>query len=159
MKVSVRKKLAAVFISLIVVLIGAILLTQNLTSPIANVSMKSRLLGKWSFPDRFGRIVFWEFGDSGLLKRHASDDPTDIDQYEWWVKDSVLTVREPMKLYDRIHHSAALALHGRKLNDARQEFRLSEVADGRWEMSWTDPDGQRSSVVMTRDDEQGVMNP
>lgn len=158
MKGSVRKKLAAVFVSLIVVLIGVIFLTQNLT-PIANVSM-SRLLGKWSFPDRFGGTIFWEFGDAGLLKRHASDDPTDIDQYEWWVKESVLTVREPMKFYHRIHHSAALALHGRKLNDARQEFQLSEIAEGRWQMSWTDPDGRRNSVVMTREhDEQSVMNP
>ena len=161
MKVSVRKKVAAVFVGLILVLIGVIFSTLDPTSSIANVSMKSRLLGKWSFPDRFGRTVFWEFGDSGVLNRHASDDTTDVDQWEWWVRDSVLTVRLPMKLSERIHHSAALALHGRKLNDARQEIRLSEVAEGRWRMSWIESDGREKSVIMTRvlDDEQRVVNP
>ncbi len=151
MKFIRRKTQVAIYFGIVIVLFAIICVVHNYTGPIVNVSPKRPLLGKWSFPDRFGRTIFWNLTDAGLLYRHASDDPTDVDQYEWWVKDAVLTVRLPMRLRDRIYHSTVLALRGRKLDDATQEFYLSEVAAGRWQISWIDPDGRRNSVIMTRE--------
>ncbi len=164
MKLTRRKAQIATFSGIAIVLFALICMLHNDTDPIANVAPKQFLVGKWSFVDRFGRTHFWNLTDAGLLYRHTSDDPTAVRKYEWWVKDGVLTARQRIELHDRLYHWAVLGVQGRKLNDQRTEFRLSEADAGSWQMSWVGGDGRRNSTILRReissalDDERSNLN-
>ena len=83
-------------------------------------------VGDWVYIDKYGRAITWLISHDGTMKCFASDDPSDIREYQWWTRNGNLIIRNPISTIDHAYYIASFALDGRAFDDQRMELRISE---------------------------------
>lgn len=120
-----RRYLLIVLLSFIGFFLIGMIGSTRLKMAVTQTNNPALFVGSWVYTDQFDRTVTWLVSRDGKLKFFASDDPTDIQEYQWWTSHDKMIIRPVISNSDHAYHTVSFALNGRTFDDQRVELPIS----------------------------------